>query len=293
MIVSQLKQLGVSELRSVSIDSAALDAEVLLALVLNCRREQLLSGSENEVPPELEKRFHDLLSRRKKFEPVAYIVGSREFYGRDFFVTPAVLIPRPETEFVIEEALAVAAKLDEREELLLVDVGTGSGAIVITLVEEIRRQFRFADLKAMALDVSEDALDIARGNAAKFGLTDSIEFLQSNLFQNIPATSLHRGTFAIITANLPYIPNAELLPADVNDFEPQTALRGGESGLEVIQRCIEQIRRLEPCGRGSAIYEIGAGQSEPLGKEYPGAVFFRKDLQGIERVGRMNYCQRC
>lgn len=293
MIVSHLKQFGISELRASEIESAILDSEVLLAFALGCRREQLISGSEREVPPEIETAFLELITRRKKHEPVAYLCGRREFYGREFLVTPAVLIPRPETEFVIEEALSLCRKLDSQEEILLIDIGTGSGAIVLTLLEELKRSFSFASVSAIAADISADALAVARENRLRLKISQPIDFIQSDLFQNVPAAALHRGSYALITANLPYIPNSERLPPDVGEYEPSSALRGGEFGLEIVQCCIEQVQRLEPCGRGSLILEIGSGQSEELKKIYPELFSYRKDLQGIERIVRWNYCGRC
>jgi release factor glutamine methyltransferase len=189
---------------------------------------------------------------RKRLEgcPVAYLVGRKEFYGLEFAVSPAVLIPRPDTEHVVIEALALAKKLESPR---IVDVGTGSGAIAIALARH------HPGAQVIATDVSAEALEMARRNAEKHGLANRIRFLRGNLLEPVAGEA-----FDLIVSNPPYIPSAELprLPIGVRQYEPLIALDGGPDGFAVFDRLVAQARTQLASG-GYLVVEIGAPQEEP------------------------------
>lgn len=218
-----------------SSDSAALDAEILLCLTLDKERSHLRAWPDKELQPEHTARFWTLIQERQKGTPIAYITGRREFWSRDFHVTQDVLIPRPDTELLIELSL----KLIPPDKLIkVIDLGTGSGIIAITLAAERPHA------NVSATDFSLAALRIAQLNANKHH-TDNIQFYQSNWFANVPDAKFH-----LIVSNPPYIAedDVHLKQGDIR-FEPQTALCAGEQGLSDIKIIAETARnRLEPGG---------------------------------------------
>ena len=228
---------------------AHLEAQVLLGFALNKPREWLVTH------PDFELSFEQALQANKLFEdlnsgvPLPYLVGKQAFFGLDFIVTPDVLIPRPETEQLVEETIQWLEEHPLRRKL--VDVGTGSGIIAVTLADH------FDGLKISAVDISTEALAIAKKNALKFGVDQHIEFLQSDLLQNCP------GRFDLIVANLPYIPSETLKSLSVSRHEPLLALDGGQDGLDLISRLFAQsIDKLNP--GGAMLLEIEAGQAEAV-----------------------------
>jgi release factor glutamine methyltransferase len=228
-----------------------LDAEVLLAHAAGCKRIDLYGMRYAEdATPELRQSYRELIRKRLEGCPVAYLVGRKEFYGLPLAVSPAVLIPRPDTETVVVEALALARKLDT---LRIVDVGTGSGAIAIAIAKH------HPGAQVTAIDISAEALDVARGNAETHGLSERIRFLQGDLL-----TPVADELFHLILSNPPYIATADLstLPIGVRHYEPRTALDGGQDGFTVFDRLVEQARRqLEP--GGYLAVEIGSPQETP------------------------------
>lgn len=255
------------------VPSPRLDAELLLGHVLGLDRLRLYTAFDRPVdPPELE-RMRGLIRRRAAGEPIAYIVGHKEFYGRDFAVDARVLIPRPDTELLVERALAALPA-----EGLVLDYGVGSGAIGLTLLAE-----RPA-LKLLAVDVSRDALEVAKQNAAALGVADRAGFVHSDGFARVPER--FRGGFAGIVANPPYIPDADRdgLPRDVRDFEPPGALFAGD-GLEHYRRIAAEARAwLQPGGWLGL--EVGQGQSDAVAALLAGwpELVVTPDLAGIPRV---------
>ncbi len=202
--------------------SARLDAEILLAFVLKVDRTWLHAHNDQELHDKERKLFDDLVAQRTQHHPIAYLVGQREFYGRNFTVTPDVLIPRPETEALIEFVLN-----GDFSNANILDVGTGSGAIAVTLATEM------PNATITASDVSPVALEIARKNAAK--LDAKVKFVESDLLADIS------GQFDIIVANLPYVdPTWEVSPDTT--FEPQRALFAADNGLELIKKLIVQAK---------------------------------------------------
>lgn len=246
------------------IDTARLDAEVLLAHVVGCKRIDLYGTRYAEVAPgEVKQQYRELIRKRLEGCPVAYLVGRKEFYGLEFKVTPAVLIPRPDSEHVVIECLTLAKAFPPRpfagEGLgvrgpRILDIGVGSGNLAITLA----KHHPTADVTA--IDQSADALKIAQENAAKHGVAGRIRFLEGDLFSPLAADE----KFDFIVSNPPYIADEDIpkLPGGVRAFEPLAALQGGPGGFVVFDRLITEARsRLTP--GDYLIIEIGSPQEKP------------------------------
>jgi len=234
------------------IENPRAEAQVLLAHVLKCKKVDLLVRYD-EQPSEAERaRFRELIHRRVAGWPVAYLVGTRDFYLLSFEVSPAVLVPRPETETLVLEALAFLKPLQEPTVL---DLGTGSGCIAVSIAHQKK------DARVTAVDVSPDALDVAKRNAAKHDVADRIEFLKGDLFAPLAAGS----TFDLVVSNPPYIAHAEFasLAPDVRDHEPRVALDGGPDGLAFYRRIANGVVQfLKPGGR--LLLEIGYTQESAV-----------------------------
>ena len=225
-------------------DSPRLDAEVLLAHARGCERIMLYAAFDQVVDEETRARFRDLVKRRAANEPVAYLVGRREFYSLNFRVTSEVLIPRPETEFVVVAVLDVLKRAGvgiQNADSAVADVGTGSGAIAVTVAKHDPH------VSVIATDISPGALAVGKENAAVHGVADRIQFVECDLLSSLPA----QPRFAVIASNPPYIGEAEIstLAPAVIDHEPRGALIAGPTGTEVIERLIPQAaERLLPGG---------------------------------------------
>lgn len=228
---------------------ASLETRVILCHVLDKSREWLATHPDFELNDLQLQSADQLLERIKNGEPLPYLVGKQSFYGLDFYVTPDVLIPRPETELLIEECITWLEEHPSKRKF--VDVGTGSGAIALTLAD------RFEDLHVTAIDISEKALDVAKKNAALLKVETQIEFLQNDLLQNYP------GRFDVIAANLPYIPTEKLKTLLVTRYEPLLALDGGADGLDLVKRLLQQSRE-HLNSSGMIILEIEEGQAESV-----------------------------
>ncbi len=238
-------------------DSPRLDAEVLLAHVRGCPRIALYTSFDETVDDAGRARFRELVRRRGDGEPVAYLVGSREFFSLPFSVTPAVLVPRPETEGLVVRALDLCRALAAPR---IADVGTGSGAIVVALAKHLPRA------TFVATDVSAAALDVARGNAARHGVDGRITFVACDLLADAP------GPFDVVVSNPPYVREDEFesLPRDVRLHEPRGALVAGPTGLEVVERLVADAPRSLAPG-GWLLVEIGpstaAGAEEAIRRQ--------------------------
>ncbi len=231
-----------------------MNAELLLADLLGCNRAHLLARPERRVPPETRHRYEGLIERRAGREPLQYLLGEWEFYGRLFLVTDAVLIPRPETELLVEECLD---RIPPDRPVRAADVGTGSGVIAVTLAAE--RPL----LAVVAVDSSSEALHIARHNARRHGVGDRIRFVQGDLCEPLrPEFSQEHDGLELVASNPPYVPTARLraLQPEVRDHEPRRALDGGPDGLSIIRRLLSETPEvLAP--RGWLVIEIGEGQA--------------------------------
>ena len=292
--VAELRRRGSAMLSDAGCESGNLDIELLIGRVLGMRREQVIAYGERELTGAEEQQVTELLLRRVRREPIAYILGEKEFYGRSFFSGPAALVPRPETELLVERALARLEYLPPAEELLLFDVGTGSGIIVVTMLLEIKQRFEFRNVRAIASDISAAALEVARANAERHGVSSALELCVTDLLSGLP---LHSGTFAMILANLPYVPSEDTLAPDVALYEPASALFGGASGLDVISRLVSQVNAEKPCSRGALLLEFGCGQKlelESMLSRVGLTAEFHLGLQGIPRVAEVLYREaRC
>ncbi len=230
------------------IENPKTDAQILLAHVLGCKKIDLLVNFDQQPSEADRNRFKELIHRRVAGWPVAYLVGYRDFYLLTFEVSPAVLIPRPETETLVAEALAF---LKPRTAPAVLDIGTGSGCIAISIAHQKK------DSHVTAVDVSPDALAVAKRNAAKHGVADRMTFLQGDLFAQVPAGT----TFDLIASNPPYIAGHEFaaLAPDVRDHEPRVALDGGADGLAFYRRIAAAVGPFLKPG-GKLLMEIGATQ---------------------------------
>lgn len=217
-------------------DSARLDAEVLLAESLQCKRIELYTRFAEVPPAEPLAKYRAWVKRRAAGEPVAYLVGHKEFYSLRFKVTPATLIPRPETEHLIVAALEAGKELGEP--LRIIDVGTGSGCIAVTLATQLEKDFMIA-----ATDISLEALAVARENAAAHEVDSKIRFYEGDLLDALPEGS---NPVHMIVSNPPYIGRCEIDTVEdtVKDFEPDTALFAGEKGTEIIERLVPQAEKM-------------------------------------------------
>jgi len=254
------------------LDAPRLDAELLLAATLGLDRVGLYVNFERPLQADELAAYRERVRRRAGREPLAYILGQAEFWSLPLKVTPEVLIPRPETELLVEEALP---RLSGRQQVL--DVGTGSGALAIALAHE--RQ----ELLVTAIDVSPAALAVAADNARSNGVAERIRFAQHDLGLLPP------GPFDLIVANPPYVPSGELaaLMPEVRDFEPQLALDGGIDGLDAY-RALARQAGVVLTAAGWLLVEVGSGQAPAVQELFAGAglkeIFVSRDLAGIERV---------
>jgi release factor glutamine methyltransferase len=270
--------------------TSALDASLLLASMLNTNRSSLLADDVRPLDEASLAAFRALVKRRLAGECTAYILGKKEFYGLDFQVTPAVLVPRPDTETLVETALGVIKQLAEtNQEVRVLDLCTGSGAVAIAL------KHTMPELEVWATDISDEALDVARANADRLLPPDSIHFCHGDLFGALPRASQggDAATFHLIVSNPPYIPTAEIagLAPEVRG-EPFLALDGGGDGLSIISRIISGAPQfLNPTNQrfaGALLLEADPRQMQRIAALLMQAGFTdiqtRRDLSGAERV---------
>jgi release factor glutamine methyltransferase len=268
----------------ISASEAAVDVDLYARTIMRWDRARLLTSQSQPVPESLEPTFSDWIGRREQREPSAYIVGSREFWRLEFHVTPAVLIPRPETEFIVEESLtllrdtpALPTGIAPEGPLRVADIGTGSGCIGISLAHEL------PGCTVVATDVSDDALTVAKENAARHGVADRMTFVRTSYLDGV------EGPFDLIAANPPYVRERDK-PALARDVrhEPDIALFGGTTGLRDIDAVMDAAVAKLPRG-GWLVMEFGFGQEDDvrtLLARRPALRLdhVRADLQGIART---------
>ena len=269
-------------LSSMDIDQPRLEAELLLAHVLGLRKEDLIVHPDRELTDLQEDHFHQCIERRCRKEPLAYIIGYREFWSLEFQVNSAVLIPRPETEGMIDQLLNYARGEAGENGVRILDVGTGSGILAIVAALELPKA------QVTAVDNSNDALDVARDNAFRHRVKDRIDFIKMDFMREWRFPD--EGSFDYILANPPYIPSKELeqLMPDVRDYEPRVALDGGLDGLRSYQSIVAHAF---PCLKpgGHLIFEVGDNQAEMIKQllEVHGGldkIEIARDLSGRDRV---------
>jgi release factor glutamine methyltransferase len=282
LVLKDALRSAIDRLTAARIGSPRLNAELLLMFTLGCDRAYLFAHPERELAAEEQTRYEDALSQRARGVPAQYITGHQEFWGMDFIVSPAVLIPRPETEHVIETVLQLAEKNDVGKAPSpgsfprIVDVGTGSGCIAIALAKEL------PGAEIHATDNSSAALELAHANAARHQLENRIHFRETDLLRGHDP-----GTFDFVVSNPPYVGESEEdeVQLEVRKFEPRDAVFAGPKGLEVIERLIPQARMILKPG-GWLIIEISGTIADSvkalLGEWHQAQI--TNDLQGIPRV---------
>jgi release factor glutamine methyltransferase len=275
--IESLLRWAMDDFRTRGIENPRLDAEVLLARALGTTRIQLIVDAKRPLSPEELGRMREMVRRRRAREPVAYIVGEREFYGRTFRVDRRVLVPRPDTETLVDVALTRTRALSMSMRAL--DLCTGSGCVAITLGRERPTS------SVIGGDVSADALAVARDNALRLGAYN-VAWRQGDLFDAVPLPA----RFDLVTANPPYIAVGDFasLQADVRDHEPRLALDGGDDGLSLVRRVVDGAPARLAAPGGVLAVEVGAGQAPAVAELFERAGFsgveVRRDYARIERV---------
>jgi release factor glutamine methyltransferase len=260
-------------------DEAAIDTDLYARTLLGWNRARLLAEQREPAPPSLEPRFSEWIARRSRREPSAYIVGVREFWGLDFRVSPDVLIPRPETEFIVEEALPLLRALESPR---IADIGTGSGILAVAIAREL------ANCSVVASDISAAALSVAGQNATTHGVAGRVRFVETSYLDRVD------GTFDMIVSNPPYVRDRDkaALSKDVR-HEPDVALFGGDDGLRhvagVLDTAVDKLR-----GAGWMLMEFGYGQEDDVralidARPALRLERIRADLQGIPRTAIMQH----
>ncbi|MDD3679190.1 MAG: peptide chain release factor N(5)-glutamine methyltransferase [Patescibacteria group bacterium] len=291
MKVKEALSRSILELKKAKVEGPISSAHVLMADVLGVRKEEVLVNSERVLSGLELKKLKNYIDQRKNHKSVWHIVGRVSFWGLDFFVSSDVLVPRPETEILVQEALGAISNFEfrisnsnqksetknQKSKISILDVGTGSGTIAIALASES------PEIKLTAVDKSPKAIKVAQKNA-KYNKIKNIKFIESDLFSSV------KGRFDIICANLPYIPSEEigLLPVEVCCYEPHLALDGGSKGLEIYEKFLSGVGKyLKP--EGFVFCEIGINQGKKIKKmikKYlPGfRCIIKRDLAEIDRV---------
>jgi release factor glutamine methyltransferase len=240
-----LINFGAKELREKKITSSRLDSELLLSKILNKKREEILINLDQKICHKYLLKYKELIIRRSQSEPVAYLLEEKEFWSKNFFVSPDTLIPRPETELMVEKLV----KIYKEKKILILDMGTGSGCILISLLSELHRS------KGIGIDISNKALLIAQKNSKRHKVQNKIKFLNKSM------DSEFNQKFDLIVSNPPYIKSTEIknLKEDIKKYEPRIALDGGNDGLDLIKKVIYKTGYILE-KNGTLALEIGNGQ---------------------------------
>jgi release factor glutamine methyltransferase len=271
--VAQARRALAERFRAAEIESPELDARVLIGHALGLDHAGLATAEKQQLADSAALKIDALAARRLAHEPVARILGEKEFWGLSFIVTPAVLVPRPETETVVELALSL---VDRSAPLRIADLGVGSGAILLALLSELPHA------RGSGIDIAGDALGVARANAQRFGLADRVDFVLSDF-------TAVQGTFDLVVSNPPYIASGDIgtLSPDVREYDPRRALDGGPDGLAAY-RAIATIAPRLLSRAGHLVVEIGAAQEAAVSQLFMqgglAIAAVRHDLSGIPRV---------
>jgi release factor glutamine methyltransferase len=293
--IEELLVAGVERLRASGSETPRLDAELLLARAIGTDRSGVLAYPEARVGDGQRATFEADLERRAAGEPVAYIRGFKEFYGLAFSSDARALIPRPETELIVElaerevmERLTLAPRPVGAQPIRVADVGTGSGTIAVALAAALRKRKALGDVEIIATDVSPEALQLARENAVGHGVADRLRFVEADLLP--PVVSF---PFDMLLANLPYIPSGDIATLPIAaSFEPRIALDGGIDGLAQIRRLVERLPAVVAEG-STTLLEIGADQGDAVealvSEQLPRwTCSVARDLSGLPRVARID-----
>lgn len=280
MLLKDVLKSAIDHLTAAGVGSPRLNAETLLMFTISCDRAYLYAHPERDLNPEEQTRYQEALAQRARGVPAQYITGHQEFWGMDFLVSPAVLIPRPETEHVIETVLDLlhngGRASSAGAELRIVDVGTGSGCIALALAKELPQA------EIHATDISRQALEIARANAARHQLENRVQFQETDLLQGLPL-----AYFDFVVSNPPYVGESEAdqVQLEVRKFEPRNAVFAGPTGLEVIEHLVPQAQAALKPG-GWLVMEISGTIAEGVKRLLKSWANFRiaNDLQAIPRI---------
>ena len=283
MTLTQALQQSARILSVNGIEDSYIEARMLLGHITKLLPVQIYTQTEQTLSQEQERGIYELIERRLRREPTAYIVNRREFYGIDFYIDSRVLIPRPETELLVDTALEFSKNTCPPSPPFIADIGTGCGAIAISLALNLPHS------KIYATDISHSALEVARLNCEHHKVTRQVTLLQGNLLEPVPEP------VDLIVANLPYVRSSELenLSPEITGFEPRTAIDGGENGLKCIRQLLEQTKeKINP--RGCLLLEIGQNQEQEVIRlihRYLNKVSFTfiPDLNGINRVVKIDF----
>lgn len=319
MNIQQILKASTEKLKQFNIPSANLDAEVLLLETLNRSGNKKLDKSwlyinnNYELSNLEESLFNGFTDQRKKYEPIAYIINRKEFYGFNFYVDENVLIPRPETEFIVEELLKMINNINDNEHLKecpsptnakinLIDIGTGSGCIIISILNKLKEYKKEKIIEnAYANDISLEAIKIARLNAKKYRLDKEIKFVKNNFekfLYDLDKENIYSSSELIITANLPYIRDDDYktLPKDIRKYEPKIALTAGKDGLVFIEKLIEAVLKIKKKHKKRIHIFIEADPSQmskitaAANKELASVnIKIIKDLSSKERIALLSY----
>ena len=275
MNLADAVSITAEKLAAADAPDARRDAELLVSFVIRKDKTFLIAHSEHELSAAEQRNLDELTQRRMTREPLQYIRGYQEFYGLEFHVTPDVLIPRPETEILVERAIEFLKPLTDPT---FCEIGVGSGCISVSILYNVRAA------RAIAGDISIKAINVARANAVKHAVGDRIEFVESDVYSDVPVTQ-----FDAILSNPPYVPviDFDTLQPEVRDYEPDLALTSGEFGLNVITRLVGGAPAHLKF-RGALMFEMGFNQSQTVLQMFDPAVWqtveILPDLQGIPRI---------
>lgn len=284
LTIKDLTEKGISELKKGDYNNPLLDVHLMLCHILNVDRIYLYTNSDVTLDNEKANKFIELLNKRKEGYPLQYILNTQEFMGLDFFVDEGVLIPRPDTEVLVENIIDIVKKdhLDNTKTIKIIDIGTGSGAITLSLANYIKNSFVYS------VDISKKALEIANKNCNNLGLNNKVMFLEGDLLDKIDGNVINNVD--VIVSNPPYIPSGDIdeLQIEVSKYEPRLALDGGIDGLDFYKRIINKAP-LFLKSNGLLAFEIGYNQGSDLSlllkesKQFKGIKTI-KDLGGKDRV---------
>jgi len=251
MEILELINNGSRQLKNKKIYSHKLDSEILLSKVLNKTREELLINLNQKIEPQKIRDFHRLVDRRSLNEPIAYILKKKEFWSKSFFVNNNTLIPRPETELMVEKIV----KIFKTKDIFVLDIGTGTGCILLSILSELKNS------KGIGIDISSKAIQISNANSRKHELTERTKFYKRSL------NEIYHNKFDLIVSNPPYIMKKDIknLNEDIKKFEPKLALDGGNDGLDVIKKVIYKSRSILKI-KGMLALEIGNEQFKKVSK---------------------------
>jgi len=302
----QIKQAlirTVKKLKKNNIPNPHLEAEILLSFVLDKSREFILTHPEKRLSKKQISNIQYLISKRQKGVPIAYLIGHKQFYGLDFYVNKNVLIPRPETELIVDEAInLLRSKLRNKQKIIVIDIGTGTGCIIITLAKLLKKNIQYpclagrraiSNIQYLATDISRPALAIARQNAKLHKVNNKIKFLLGDLLKPIISKPLilNFQSEIIITANLPYLTPGQIKNSPTIKYEPKLALLAGSDGLKYYRQLIKQIKKLHSTYPlpFSLFFEINPEQTKKIKliikKHFPLAkIKIKKDLAGRNRL---------